>query len=90
MPTRYQVGLHDLTGSEHQIIHAYKVSDRAAESHGFGTPDRTCLQGIRTGLQDLTGKKNQIEHAYKVSGWGCRFSRVWNNRSKHAKRCHVK
>ena len=26
MPTRYQVGLHDLTGSEHQIVHAYKVS----------------------------------------------------------------
>ena len=64
---------------------------RAAGSHRFGTPDRTCLQGIRTGLQDLTGKKNQIEHAYKVSGWGCRISRVRNPRTRYqdgAAGCH--
>ena len=68
MLTRYQVGaagshglettdrrtgLQDLTVSEPLIQHAYK--DEAAGSHGFGTPYRTCLQGIRTGLQDLTG-----------------------------------
>ena len=45
-----------------------RYQDGAAGSHGLGTPDRTCLQGIRTGLQDLTGKEHQIEHAYRVSG----------------------
>ena len=29
----------------------------AAEFHGLGTADRTCLLGIRRGLQDLTGSK---------------------------------
>ena len=29
--------------------------DGAAGSHGFGTPDRTRLRGIRTELQVLTG-----------------------------------
>ena len=81
MPTRYQVGLQDLTGSEHQIEHVYEVSGRTAGSHGFGTPNRTWLQGIRTGLQDLTDKKNQIEHAYKVSGSDCRIARVRYTRS---------
>ena len=37
-----------------------RYQDGAAGSHGLGTPDRTCLQGIRTGLQDLTGKEHQI------------------------------
>ena len=97
----FRTGLHDLTGSDQQIQHAYNVSGRdcrnssirhtrsnmsaryqdgAAGSHGLGTPDRTCLQGIRTGMQDLTGKEHQIEHAYKVSGRGCRISRVGNYR----------
>ena len=40
--------------------------DGAAESHGFGPTDSTCLQGIRSGLQDLTGKAHQIEPAFKV------------------------
>ena len=31
-----------------------RYSDRAARSHGFRTPDRTCLEGIRKRLQDLT------------------------------------
>ena len=57
-----------------------RYQDGAAGSHGLGTPDRTCLQGIRTGMQDLTGKEHQIEHAYKVSGRGCRISRVGNYR----------
>ena len=35
----------------------------AAGSHGFGIPDRTFLEGIRSRLQDLTGKDNQIIHA---------------------------
>ena len=57
--------LQDITGSKLQIERAYEVSewccmltryhDRASRSHGFGTPDRTRLSGIRTGLQDLTG-----------------------------------
>ena len=38
-----------------------RYQDRAVGSHGFGTPDRTRLRGIRTGLQDLTGSKHQIE-----------------------------
>ena len=45
-------------------------SNMPAGSHGLGTPDRTCLQGIRTGLQDLAGKEHQIVRAYEVSGWG--------------------
>ena len=39
-----------------------------ALSHGLGTQDRTCLQGIQTGLQDLTGSANQIVHAYELLG----------------------
>ena len=58
-----------------------RYPDRAARSHGFGTPDRTCLEGIRKGLQDLMGKEHQIVNAYMVLGRGCRISRVWNNRS---------
>ena len=36
-----------------------RYKDEAAGSHGFGTTDPTCLQGIRTGLQYLTGKEHQ-------------------------------
>ena len=47
--------------------------DGAAGSHGFGTPDRTCLRSIRTELQDLTGKENKIEHVRSglqdLTGW---------------------
>ena len=50
-------------------------------SHRLGTADSTCLRGIRTGLQDLTGSEHQIVYAYEVSGWGCRISRVGNNKS---------
>ena len=58
-----------------------RYKDGAARSQGFGTPDRTCLERIRTGMQDLTGKEYQIEPAYKVSDRGCRISRVGNYRS---------
>ena len=94
--------LQDLTGSDQQIQHAYKVSGRGcrtsrerhirsnlptryqvgvAGSHGLGTTDRTCLQGIRRGLQDLTGSKHQNERAYYVSGRRCMLSRARNTRS---------
>ena len=73
--------LHYLTGTEHKIVHAYKVSRRGCKSHGFGTPDSTCLERIRTGLQDLTGKEHQILHAYEVSGWCYMISQVRNNSS---------
>ena len=66
-----------------------KYQDWSAESHGLGTPDRTCLQGIRTGLQDLTGKEHQIVHAYEVSRWGCRTSRVRHIRSNLPTRYQV-
>ena len=36
-----------------------RFKDEAAGSHGFGTTDPTCIQGIRTGLQYLTGKEHQ-------------------------------
>ena len=62
MPTRYQDGLQDLTGSANQIVHAYEDQDGAAGSHGFGTTDPTCLRGIKTGLQDLTGSEDQLVH----------------------------
>ena len=53
-----------------------RYPDGAARSHGFGTTDCTCLEGIRQGLQDLTGKEHQIVNAYEISGPGCRDSRV--------------
>ena len=53
-----------------------RYQDEAAGSHEFGTPYRTCLEGIRTGLQDLTVSEHQIVHAYEISGRSCRFSRV--------------
>ena len=63
-----------------------RYSDGAAGSHGFGTPDSSCLERIRTGLQDLTGEEHQIVHAYEVSGWGCMISWVRNNSSNMHKR----
>ena len=58
----------------------------AARSHGFGTPDRTCLEGIRKVLQDLTGWELQIVHAYEISRPRCRVSRVRDPRSNIPKR----
>ena len=76
--------LHDLTISEHKIVHTYNVSGRSCRisrvrnyrtymptrhqegtsgSHGFETPDRTCLLGVRTALHDLTGSEHKIVHA---------------------------
>ena len=60
-----------------------RYKDGAARSHGFGTPDGTCLELIRAGLQDLTGKEHQIVNAYEVSRWGCMISRV-RNKFQHA------
>ena len=54
--------------------------DGAARSHGFETPDCTCIEGIRKGLQDLTGKEHQIVNAYEISGPGCKVSRVRTDR----------
>ena len=77
------MGLQDLTGKEHQIEYAYmyKVSGRAAGSHGLGTTDRTCLLGFRRWLQDKTGSKHQIERAYEVLERCCMISRARNTRS---------
>ena len=58
----------------------------APRSHGFGTPDRTCLEGTRKGLQDLTGWELQIVSAYEISRPGCRVSRVRDPRSNIPKR----
>ena len=58
----------------------------AARSHGFGTPDRTCLEGTRKGLHDLTGWELQIVHAYEISRPGCRVLRVQDPRSNIPKR----
>ena len=58
-----------------------RYPDGAARYHGYGTPDRTCLEGIRKGQQDLTGKEHQIVNAYEISGPGYRVSRVRTNRS---------
>ena len=49
-------------------------------SHGFETPDRTCLLGVRTALHDLTGPEHKIENAYNVSGRSCRISGIGNYR----------
>ena len=56
-----------------------RYPDCAARSHGFGTSDRTCIEGIRKGLQDLKGKAHQILNAYEISGPGCSVSRVRTN-----------
>ena len=63
-----------------------RYPDGVARSHGFGTPDRTCLDGIRKGLQALTGKEHQIVNAYEISSPGCRVSRFRDTRSKTPKR----
>ena len=97
-----RTALHDLTGSEHKIVHVYNVSGRGCRisragnywsymptrhqegtsgSHGFETPGRTCLLGVRTALHDLTGSEHKIVHVYNVSGRGCRISRVEYYRS---------
>ena len=66
-----------------------KYPDGAARSHAFGTPDRTCLEGIRKGLQDLTAKEHQIVNSYEISGPGCRVSWVLTNRFNMPTRCQV-
>ena len=66
-----------------------RYQDGDARSHGCGTPDRTCLEGIRTGLQDLTGEEHHIVHAYELSGRSCRISRVGNIISNMPKRYQV-
>ena len=66
-----------------------RYQDGTAGFHGLGTPDRPCLQGIRTGLQDLTGKEYQIVRAYEVSGWGGMTSRGRNIRSNMPTRYQV-
>ena len=58
-----------------------RYPDGAARFHGFGTPDRTCLEGIRKRLHDLMGKEHQIVNAYDISGPSCRVSRVRDARS---------
>ena len=50
-------------------------------SHGFETPDRTCLLGVWTVLHDLTDSEHKIVHAYNISGRSCRISRVGTYRS---------
>ena len=57
-----------------------RYPDGVARSHGFGTPERTCIEGIRKGLQNLLGKEHQILNAYEISGPGCSVSRVRTNR----------
>ena len=71
------MGLQDLTGKEHQIEYAYKVSGRK------------CLRDIRTGLQGLIGSDLQIQPAYKVTGRGRRILRVRHIRSNLPTRYHV-
>ena len=66
-----------------------RYQDRAAGSHGFGTPDRTRLRSNRTGLQDLTRSDQQFQHAFKVSGRRCRISRVRNTKSNLLTRYQV-
>ena len=74
--------LHDITVSEHKVVHDYKVSgwgcriSRVWQTRwGWGfrisrirNTVPTCIRGIRPRLQDLTGKEQQI-------------SRVQNTRS---------
>ena len=87
MLTRYQVGLQDLTGSEHQIVHAYEVSGRGCRISRVWNNSPTCMRGtcIRTGLRDLTGKDCRISRVRiirsNLSGRGCRISQVGNCRS---------
>ena len=45
-----------------------RYPDGAAKFHGFGTPDRTCIEGIRKGLQDLTCKEHQTIYQDRAAG----------------------
>ena len=58
-----------------------RLQEGTSGSHGFKTPDRTCLLGVRTALHDLTGSEHKIVNAYNISGRSCRISRFGNYRS---------
>ena len=81
--------LHYLTGSEHKIVHAYKVSGWGCRisrvwnnSSNMHTRYQDGAAGhVRSGLQDITCWELEIVHAYEVLGRGCRISRVRNTRS---------
>ena len=64
MHTRYQVGLQALKGWELQIVYTYQ--EVTSGSHGFETPARTCICGVRTMLHDLAGSEHKVVHDYKV------------------------
>ena len=66
-----------------------RYQDRAAGSHGFGTPGWTRLRSNRTGLQDLMRSNQQFQHAFKVSGRRCRISRVRHTKSNMLTRYQV-
>ena len=90
LPTRKQVHAYLVSGGDFRISRVrntrlnvpMRCQNGVALSHGLGTQDRKCLQGIRMRLLDLTGsanqdftdKEHQIEPAYTVSGRGCRIS----------------
>ena len=74
-----RTGLQDLTRSDQQFQHAFKVSGRRCRISRVRNTKSNMLTRYQVGLQDLTGSEHQIVRAYKVSGRGCRISRVWNN-----------
>ena len=74
-----RTGLQDLTRSDQQFQHAFKVSGRRCRISRVRNTKLNMLTRYQVGLQDLTGSEHQIVHAYEVSGRGCRISRVWNN-----------
>ena len=68
-----------------------RYKDGAARSHGFGTSNRTCLDGIRTSMHTRYQFGDAGFHGFGtpdriflrgIIGWGCRISRVGNSRSK--------
>ena len=63
-----RTGLQDLTGSDPQIQHAFKVSGRRCRISGVRNTKSNMLMRYQIGLQDLTGSEHQIVHAYEVSG----------------------
>ena len=73
--------LHDNIGSEHKVVHDYKVSGWGCRISRVRQTRSGLGFRIRVGLQALTGKEQQFQHAYEVSGRGCRISLVGNIRS---------
>ena len=79
----FTTALHDLSGSEHKIVHAYKASGGSCK---ISRVRNTRSYMLRRYQEGAAGWELQIVHAYEISRSGCRVSRVRDPRSNIPKR----